>query len=169
MWRWNDLCWEPLFCHSRTYTINNTTETFNVGRDTLVTSRNLFQWACSINGNSEAWWQVGKLAYFIHNLLRHSFITKEDSEEVVCIWKRYPKYHQSLYFNCVGKCGIPRWKYAFISTKMNGLITGIPRCFLLNVYDSADYSARTKMAFINIAFLIMQHMYRSNCIKMIWA
>ena len=35
---------------------------------------------------------------------------------------------------------------------MNGLITGIPRCFLLNVYDAADYSARTKMAFINIAF-----------------
>ena len=28
----------------------------------------------------------------------------------------------------------------------------IPRCFLLNVYDAADYSARTKMAFINIAF-----------------
>ena len=87
----------------------------------MVTARNLFQWACSINGNSEAWWQVRKLAYFIHNLLRHSFITKEDSEEVVCIWKRYPKYHQSLYFNCVENVAFHDESMHLFQPKTNGL------------------------------------------------
>ena len=52
----------------------------------------------SINGNSQqAWWQVRKLAYFIHNLLRHAIITKESSGGGSCLHLKawYPKYHHS--------------------------------------------------------------------------